>query len=83
MVHIPESSNVHDPNFNAQFCVSKKIQNKNLLNFSNKIILTNGNVAISNGQIDLNIPGGTYSISPVCCTTAFTRSVLSNFSSAL
>jgi hypothetical protein len=46
-------------------------------------IRTNGNAAILNVQIDLNIPGGTYNTSPLCCTTAFTFIVLSNFSSAL
>jgi hypothetical protein len=45
--------------------------------------LTNGNDAILKGQIDLKIPGGTYSTSPVYCTTVFTLIVLSNLSSAL
>jgi hypothetical protein len=45
--------------------------------------LTNGNDAILNGQIDLNIPGGTKSILPLDCTTTFVFIVLSKLSSAL
>ncbi len=61
---------------------NRNIQDKTKLKyFFSK--LTNGNAAILNGQIDLNIPGGTYNTSPLCCTTAFTFIVLSNFSSAL
>ncbi|CAF4054064.1 unnamed protein product, partial [Rotaria sp. Silwood1] len=43
--------------------------------------LTNGNAAILNEQIDLNNTGGTYCISPLCCTKALTLIVISKFSS--
>jgi hypothetical protein len=45
--------------------------------------LTNGNEAILNGQIDLNIPGGAKSILPLACTTKFVFIVPSKLSSAL
>ena len=45
--------------------------------------LTNGNEAISKGHIDLNIPGGTKSIEPLCCTTKFVFIVPSKLGSAL
>jgi len=46
-------------------------------------ILTNGNEEISNGQIDLNIAGGTKSTLPFACTTRFVFIVPSKLSSAL
>ena len=46
-------------------------------------ILTNGNDEISNGQIDLNIAGGTNSTLPFACTTTFVFIVPSKLSSAL
>jgi hypothetical protein len=45
--------------------------------------LTKGNEAILNGQIDLNIAGGTNRMLPFACTTIFVLIVPSKLSSAL